>query len=586
MVTEVCRCQWVDAEVAPMAVLRTALVVLLVVVPLRLVLLEPCVQWLLTSPHADGSPEETPSDTQKQRTSALSPPVPVVSGASPSPVKRGRVSPLRLSMQLQDLRSLPSPSAATYPAPVAMSPQPQAPALLDGLSSADYCRFDYVVEVRGPQKVKGEAVVTASLSPRSQRSAKDIFELFLNDLLRHRDKLRGDRRSRFEALWHLQGSAFEPSVDAPMPLRWRLRTCPPGPAALALADYLLRRVEAVEARALQEARLCCLREDKTGLRILSAFAEDLLGLDSADCLLFRQHSVPHLTEPSPVKLSVKAAVMAALLGANAALAFASTRLSTAQPPRQTLNWFYVFMAALCLDLMAVETADNLWSHYWRPRLFSLKGRAVQRTIVSLAARLSAERRQSHSFDCSRVFFVSRHLAEAFPSTEASRVVLSFALTSPASLVPAPRPLTSLSSLLSALTGVARDLGCLPVIAQRLVTCAIALGVAHLPAYCGGEGEVSMLSLSAAAIAGASLFAVCLGLELAYWHWERFRRLVDSLREEPVRGERREEEEQQEQEEEEEVVPAKSVRSGERERETSPCALHVTNLSCHVNSEGQ
>ena len=189
---------------------------------------------------------------------------------------------------------------------------------------------------------------------------------------------------------------------------------------------LAKSIENVRTEAQKQAKRLHLATDmQIGLEILHYFIIDLLGRNSPAARIFNSMVDEDFKHSIVVTRFSKGMAWAAVVLINVFFVF----FTVVRGMTSSVKWQQTFLVGailqMLIEIFVFETVECLWIHLTIPRLVRQDVSAAISTVneaINLAFENTA---YAGPLDTPKYFFVSRKLAEMFPSSFESSVVLSF-----------------------------------------------------------------------------------------------------------------------------------------------------------------
>lgn len=252
------------------------------------------------------------------------------------------------------------------------------------------------------------------VAPSVEAAASQRFrdaERVLEDLFAHAAQLPIQEREPFLSKWNLQALTSPPAVD--------------DARAVAVIRDLAAASDFADAEiaALEREPVCVV-----GVRILQLFVQDLLGRESSAARLFLRHSTApvHIIITTPL---CKRLVFLLLVVVNAYFMYATIERGLHKDMHWLPRWFVGSIVGFLVESLVVQLFSVIVSKVLVPALFIEQ---MRRAVASLhdcvgrmgRRRLAEEIDEPASFSTSNYFFVSAHVARAYPQLMESSVVLN------------------------------------------------------------------------------------------------------------------------------------------------------------------
>jgi hypothetical protein len=183
--------------------------------------------------------------------------------------------------------------------------------------------------------------------------------------------------------------------------------------------------------------------EEVGVQILELFVRDCLGQHSREAIIFSQKVHPFHSK-MVLTWGIKCITFSCLLILNLYFIFACMLYGRDKGLRWQRGWLYTCLVNLFVDIFINQVTIAAVIHYWVPNLIVGKARFIKATLSRSIHEMCKNRNSSNGgtgasdiqtsnkFSASAYFFVSAHVARAFPELLESQIVLandtSFALS--------------------------------------------------------------------------------------------------------------------------------------------------------------
>jgi hypothetical protein len=175
------------------------------------------------------------------------------------------------------------------------------------------------------------------------------------------------------------------------------------------------------------AKLKAQPSEQVGVQILELFVRDCLGQHTREATIFSQKVYP-LRERVVVTWGIKCFTFSCLLILNVYFIFACMLYGRDKGQRWQRGWLYTCLVNLFVDICINQVIMAAVIHYFVPNLIVSKARLIKATITRIIHDICGldagkrERSARKRFSASSYFFVSAHVARAFPDLLESRIV--------------------------------------------------------------------------------------------------------------------------------------------------------------------
>jgi hypothetical protein len=183
-------------------------------------------------------------------------------------------------------------------------------------------------------------------------------------------------------------------------------------------------------------KLRSLPTDQAGVKILELFVRDCLGQHSMEASIFSQKIQP-LKEAYVTSWSIKCVAFSCFVVADLYFIVSCCLYGREKEWKWQLGWLYTCLVILLVDMSINSISLATISHYFVPNLIVDKARSIRASVVEIVHGMCEDVSRPHKsraghnstvrnaiFSSAAYFFVSAHVARAFPDLLESKIVLA------------------------------------------------------------------------------------------------------------------------------------------------------------------
>jgi hypothetical protein len=170
-----------------------------------------------------------------------------------------------------------------------------------------------------------------------------------------------------------------------------------------------------------------LPREQVGVQILELFVRDYLGRRSKEATIFSQKVHP-LKPKYVLTWGIKCVAFSCMLLLNLYFVFACMLYGRDKGHRWQQGWLFTCVVNVAVDVCINAVTVALVMHYFIPNLIVNKARRIRATVNKIVHRLCSNANMliasQKRFSATSYYFVSSHVARAFPDLLESRIVLA------------------------------------------------------------------------------------------------------------------------------------------------------------------
>ena len=276
-------------------------------------------------------------------------------------------------------------------------------------------------------------------------------QAFLVALTHQFKNLRGQRKAEFQARWGIlddQCDTWEATDSVEATELARINEWPNTISRLFSRRKMTRRdvlaaavVNTDTKSRIQIERLRNTTDQHQGMEIMHAFIIDLLGVGTPAAKIFKSMTYEEFKDSIVVTPMAKHIAWMAVLLLNIYFVY----FSILRGMSTSIRWQQIYVMSCFLQILVevfvYETVECLWIHYTIPKQV-IKEVATTMAAVKKSIEIAfAKKKHTTSLDSPKYFFVSRKMAEQFPTLFESSIVLAFQSSFPPAVLDATNNLT-------------------------------------------------------------------------------------------------------------------------------------------------